>query len=171
MVLMDPQAAHERVIFERYIAEASRGAIHSQGLLPAETVGLLPEQARSIRKFIPALQEMGIGIGEFGGDTFVVDTIPAVLGHRISATQLLSDLAVHLEKGSPRIASPSWVRDQVAQAACHAAVRANDQLKPGEIDALVRDLARCEMPYTCPHGRPTVIFMGFNELRKKFGRT
>ncbi len=170
MVLMDPQAAHERVIFERYLGEAARGAIHSQGLLAPESVSLPPEQARVIRKFLAAIQEMGFGIGEFGGDSFVIDALPACLGNKISAAQLLSDLAGQIEKGTPRGSSASWIREQVAQAACHAAVRARDALKPGEIEALVRDLARCEMPYTCPHGRPTVIFMGFQELKKKFGR-
>lgn len=170
LVLMDPQAAHERVIYERYVAEAARGAVHAQGLLAPETVTMPPEQARVLRKNLAALQEMGLGVGEFGGDAFVVDALPAVLGERVSPTQLLADLATHLDKGSPRGAGAAWTREQVALAACHAAVRAGDQLNPTEVETLVRDLARCEMPYTCPHGRPTVIFMGLAELRRKFGR-
>lgn len=170
MVMMDPQSAHERVIFERYLADAARGAIHAQGLLAPETVSLPPEQARVIRKFLPAFQEMGLGIGEFGGDSFVVDALPALLGNKVSAQQLLSDLSLHLDKGTPRGASGSWIREQIALAACHAAVRSRDPLRPVEVEALVRDLARCEMPYTSPHGRPTVIFTGYPELKKKFGR-
>lgn len=170
MVMMDPQAAHERVIFERYLAEAARGAITTQGLLSPDTVQLAPAQARLIRKHLAALQEMGIGIGEFGGDSFVVDALPSFLG-AMPSLQFLADLAAHLEKGSPRGATSAWVREQIAQAACVASVKARSQLKPAEITALVHDLARCEMPYTCPHGRPTVIFTGYSELKRKFGRT
>lgn len=170
MVLMDPQAAHERVIFERYLGESARGAIVSQGLLSPETVTLPPEQARAIRKHLAAFQGMGIGVAEFGGDAFVVDALPVCLG-QISSAQLLTDLAIHLEKGTPRSATGTWIREQVAQTACRASVRTRGPLKPDEISALVRDLAQCEMPYTCPNGRPTVIFMGYQDLKKKFGRT
>lgn len=169
LVLLDPQSAHERVLYERYLGEAARGSVSSQGLLAPETISLPPDQARMVRKNLPALQEMGIGIGEFGGDAFVVDALPSCLGP-VSISQLLSDLAAQLSRSEPRHAPAVWLRDQVAQAACRASVQGRRPLRSEEIDALVAALIRCEMPYTCPHGRPTVVFMGYAELNKKFGR-
>lgn len=170
LVVMDPQAAHERVLFERYMAEAAKGAVSTQGLLLPETVTLPPARARAVRKHLEAFAALGLGVGEFGGDTFVVDALPACLG-KASAPALLNDLAESLEAGVPRQAAAGWLREKMAQAACRAAVRARDQLAVAEIDQLVRRLGACEMPYTCPHGRPTVIFMGYNELNRKFGRS
>lgn len=170
LVLLDPQASHERVLYERYLSEAARGDIVVQGLLSPETVTLSPEQARVIRRHLEALQAMGIGVGEFGGDSFVVDALPACL-ENVSPSRLLPDLAAHLQRGEPRQATVAWLRDQIAQVACRASISARRVLKPAEIDRLIAGLIRCEMPYTCPHGRPTVIFMGYPELAKKFGRT
>ena len=75
-----------------------------------------------------------------------------------------------MERGGSRGGTERWSEEDVAQAACKAAVKARDRLTLHEIEQLVVDLAGAEMPYTCPHGRPTVIFMSFSELHKKFGR-
>lgn len=170
LVVMDPQAAHERVLFERYMTEAATGTVATQGLLIPETVTLPPPRARAVRKHLEAFATLGLGLGEFGGDTFVVDALPACLG-KASPSSLLNDLAESLETGLPRQTAPGWLREKMAQAACRSAVRAKDQLAVAEIDRLVRQLGACDMPYTCPHGRPTVIFMGYNELNRKFGRS
>ena len=96
-------------------------------------------------------------------------TPPIHLG-AASATDLLTAVAQSLERGGARGGTERWAEDAVAQAACKAAVKARDRLTLREIEQLVVDLAGVEMPYTCPHGRPTVIFMSYNELHKKFGR-
>jgi DNA mismatch repair protein MutL len=169
VVLMDPQAAHERVIYERFLSEVGQDAVRSQGLLSAVTVDLPPGKARVLRDHAEDLRAMGFGIAEFGGDSFVLDAMPACLGP-ISPESVLSDIASALEAGGRKSVPRRLVFEQVAQAASRAAVRSRDRLKPEEIERLVVDLARSEMPYTCPHGRPTIIFMSFNELARKFGR-
>ena len=169
MVMMDPQAAHERVLFEKLMGQAGSGRVAVQGLLAPATVSLPPEQARRVRKHLPLIRTMGLGVEEFGGDTFVVDAIPACLG-ALRPETLLADLAQAMEQGVPRGKTDVWLKEQVAVAACRTAVTSRDKLTVQEIERLVADLARCEMPYTSPRGRPTVIFTSLHELARKFGR-
>lgn len=169
LILMDPHAAHERINFERFMRELKAHTVKAQGLLQPETIDLPPERALTVRRNLELLQHMGFGISEFGGDTFIVDAMPLCLGPA-SARSVLADVAATLDQGGARGGTERWAEDQVAMAACKASVKARDRLTLQEIEQLVLDLARAEMPYTCPHGRPTLIFMGFQELRRKFGR-
>jgi DNA mismatch repair protein MutL len=169
LVLMDPQAAHERVLFEAFRREIRDGGVRSQGLVVPETVEVSPRAGLHIRRHLETLTAMGFGISEFGGDHFLVDALPACLGGA-SAVSVLSPVAEALEAGSPRRGADAMVEEQVAREACRAAVSGRRHLQVQEMERLVQDLARTEMPYTCPHGRPTLIFMGFRELDRKFGR-
>ncbi|MBP7829221.1 MAG: DNA mismatch repair endonuclease MutL [Kiritimatiellae bacterium] len=169
VVLMDPHAAHERVLFERFMKEVTGHRVNSQGLLAPETVALLPADARRVREQLDLLRDMGFGLSEFGADTFLVDALPVCLGN-VSAAALLAEVANTLERAGARGGTERWAEEAVAQAACKTAVKARDRLEPEEIEELVRALAATSMPYTCPHGRPTVIFMSFGELHRKFGR-
>lgn len=165
MALMDPHAAHERVLYERYLAEAEKRTVAVQGLLTPENIELNPSEALCVRKNLSVLRELGFGISEFGGETFIVDAMPACLG-AVSAAPILRDMLSHMAAGGPA----KWPREQLAQAACAAAVNARVKLTLAEIEKLVVDLARAKMPYTSPQGRPTLIFTSFSELRRKFGR-
>jgi DNA mismatch repair protein MutL len=169
LVLMDPHAAHERVLFDRLMREALAGTVRSQGLLMPVTVQAGGHDAEIVRRNLPALQAMGFGIAEFGGDAFVIDAVPAVLGAAF-APETLSEIAATLEGGGERGGTERWLKERIATAACRAAVKARDTLKLEEIEKLVVELAGTDMPYTCPHGRPTLIHFGFSELYRKFGR-
>jgi DNA mismatch repair protein MutL len=169
MVLMDPHAAHERVLFERFMKQLLRGSVRSQGLLVPESVDLSPQDMECVQQHMDLLRQMGFGMAEFGGDTVLVDALPACLGN-VSATSVLGQVARSLEEAGPRGGTERFAEERVAKAACKAAVKANDLLKVEEIEQLVVDLARADMPYTCPHGRPTIIFMSYRELNRKFGR-
>ena len=169
LVLMDPHAAHERVLFEQLLKQYTSHAVKSQGLLAPETVELLPAAAEVVRDNLSLLREMGFGLADFGGDAFIVDAIPACLGG-VAAHAVLAAVADSLSKGGARGGDAHWVEEAVAQAACKAAVKARDVLRLDEIEQLVVALARAEMPYTCPHGRPTIIFTSYGELDRKFGR-
>ncbi len=170
LVLMDPHAAHERVLYERYLAELARGPIASQGLLIAETVELPPDGARRVRQHLALLKALGFGLAEFGGDTFVVDALPACFAGT-APRLLLPDMAAALEEAGARDGARRLLEERVAQAACHAAVKARQNLTDEEIETLADQLAGAAMPYTCPHGRPTLIHLSFQELAKKFGRS
>ena len=170
IVLMDPQAAHERVLFEKFMHDLTAGKPSRQGLLTPEVIELMPADADALRRFLPVLDEMGFGISDFGQDTFIVDALPVHLQNGSPAV-ILSGIAGALDKnGAAAKATREALRETVAQAACRTSVKAKDSLSTGAIERLVEDLAKTEMPYTCPHGRPTLIFTSFTELNRKFGR-
>lgn len=171
VVLMDPQAAHERVLFEKFMRDIISGSPAQQRLLTPETIELMPADAEALRRQVPALEEMGFGVSDFGQDTFLVDALPVHLQEG-SPLVILSGIAKALDKGGASArATREALRETVGQAACRAAVRAGDSLTIKELEKLVSDLAKTEMPYTCPHGRPTLIFQSFTELNRKFGRS
>lgn len=169
LALMDPHAAHERILYERFMAQVTQGRIESQGLLVPETVDLPPRDALRVRRHLDLLKKMGFGIAEFGGDTFVVDALPLCF-QSTTSRDLLTDVAAILETAGERRSADHLLEEQVAQAACKAAVKAHSKLTREEIENLVMQLAKTEMPYTCPHGRPTIIHTSFQELARKFGR-
>jgi DNA mismatch repair protein MutL len=168
-VIMDPHAAHERVLFEQFLTAVAGGKVESQGLLVPETVEMPPRDAMMVRKNLDLLKKMGVGVSEFGGDTFVVDALPAGFSD-VRVREMLVDVARHLETLGERGSNTRWREEAVAQAACKAATKARDRLSLTELERLVVQLAETEMPYTCPHGRPTLIHTSFKELAKRFGR-
>ncbi len=171
IVLMDPQAAHERVLFEKFMHDLTAGKPSRQGLLTPEAIELMPADAEALRRHLPVLDEMGFGISDFGQDTFIVDALPVHLQNG-SPIVILSGIARALEKsGAATRATREALRETVAQAACRTSIKAKDNLSPEAIERLVGDLAKTEMPYTCPHGRPTLIFTSFAELNRKFGKS
>ncbi len=169
VVFMDPHAAHERVLFERFMREAEQSCILGQSLLSPETVALQPHDALAVRRHLDVLKHMGFGIADFGGDTFLVDMLPVCLG-QVSAESILIELSRIMERGGNSAGLQHGIEEKIAMAACKSAVKAHHALKQPEIEKLIADLASTEMPYTCPHGRPTLIFMSLNELKRKFGR-
>jgi len=168
-VLMEPRAAHERVLFEKFMAAAHEHAVQKQGLLAPETIDLIPSDAQIVRDHIAVLQELGFGISEFGGDTFIVDALPIYVQDG-PAESLLVEIARELEKAGKKRGARELVQERIAQAACQTAVRTKDRLSDQEIENLVAGLARTEMPYTSPRGRPTLIYTSFTELNRKFSR-
>jgi len=170
LVVMDPHAAHERVIYDRWMGELEQGRPVSQPLLIPETVELSDHDAERVSRNLAALDAMGFGISEFGPRSFIVDAVPSVLGV-VSVARILPEIAASLEESGPQVGSERWVRESIASAACRAAVKARDILKLEEVEQLVVDLAKTRMPYTCPHGRPTLLHFSFSDLRRKFGRT
>lgn len=170
MVLMDPQAAHERVLFEQLMHALTNGAPERQGLLRPETVELMPADAQHLRQHLPVLQEMGFGVSDFGQDSFLVDALPVLLQTEAPA-ELIGDMARALETGrGGKQAARDVLRAQVARAASRSAVSRRTHLSDAELERLIDDLARTEMPYTCPRGRPTLIFTSLAELNRRFGR-
>ncbi|MFO7871629.1 MAG: DNA mismatch repair endonuclease MutL, partial [Kiritimatiellia bacterium] len=170
MVIMDPHAAHERVLYDRFMRRISEGNIETQPLLMPKTVELAAGDALGVENNLEAIRGMGIGIAPFGENTFAVDALPEHF-QDAPVQPLIVEIASELENSGPSAAAGPRLREQIARAACRAAVKAHDRLKLEEIERLVVDLAGTDMPYTCPHGRPTVIFTSFEELRRKFGRT
>jgi len=171
LVLLDQHAAHERILFEQMLNRLERNDhAPSQRLLLPETVELSARDANFVREQLPVLGRLGVGLSEFGERTFLLDALPPFVkaaDPRRFVLAMLDELkASGLEVNSLRLGE-----QMVAKTVCRHAVKARDPLAGPELEALVEDLRHCAMPYTCPHGRPTLIEMNFRELEKKFGRT
>jgi len=171
LVLLDQHAAHERILFEQMMSRIeSNTAAPSQKLLLPETVELPPRDAQFLREQLPALTRLGVGLNEFGERTFLLDALPPFV-KAPEARRFVLDLVDELRAAGREVNLARLGEHTVAKTVCRHAVKANDPLGGPELDNLVADLRRCAMPYTCPHGRPTLIEMNYRELEKKFGRT
>jgi DNA mismatch repair protein MutL len=171
LVLLDQHAAHERVLFEQMLTRVQHtGQAPSQRLLLAETIELSPKDAHFLRQQLDLLVKLGVGLSEFGERTFLLDALPPFL-KSIAPKKFVLELIDALKAAGQDINSWRLGEDVVAKTVCRHAVKANDALAAPELENLLDDLRRCAMPYTCPHGRPTLIEMNFRELEKKFGRT
>lgn len=171
LVLLDQHAAHERILFEQMLnrLEQSQQA-DSQKLLLPETVELSARDANFLREQLPTLTRLGVGLSEFGERTFLLDALPPFV--KVSdARKFVLELVDELKAAGEGVNSLRLGEHTVAKTVCRHAVKANDPLAGPELENLVADLRRCAMPYTCPHGRPTLVEMNFRELEKKFGRT
>ena len=170
LVLLDQHAAHERILFEQMMTRIeTNAAAPSQKLLLPETVELPPRDAQFLREQLPALTRLGVGLSEFGERTFLLDALPPFV-KAPDARRFVFDLVDELRAAGREVNLARLGEHTVAKTVCRHAVKANDFLTGAELVNLVEDLRRCAMPYTCPHGRPTLIEMNFRELEKKFGR-
>jgi DNA mismatch repair protein MutL len=169
LVLLDQHAAHERVLYERMIRELEAGPVPGQRLLLAETIELPPRDAQFVRDNLSALTRMGLGLSEFGDRTFLLDSIPPFVNVNRPQDFIL-DVIAELKAAGEDVNTFRLGEHMVAKTVCRHAVKAHDPLKMEELEKLMDQLRGCAMPYTCPHGRPTLIEFSFKELEKKFGR-
>ncbi|MGN0843886.1 MAG: DNA mismatch repair endonuclease MutL [Kiritimatiellia bacterium] len=165
--IVDPCAAHERVIYERLMSLAAQTDTLSQRLLIPQTVAMSPVDARRIRTLLPVLVSMGFDVEDFGGDTFVVHAMPDIVAGA-SAKSILEETALALEEAGPRRGRQHWQEELVAAAASRGAVRTGKALNLEEQKVLLRELAGCKLPYASPLGYPTMIFTSTRELDRKF---
>ena len=169
IVLIDQHAAHERINFDAVVKSMETDDAPRQGLLMPETVHLSPEQAAIINEKIPELKKAGFSIEPFGNDTFKIDAVPSFLSLN-NLDSLFVELANDfLELGkSTRIEE---IRKRMALVlVCRASVKFNQKLSIQEMQTLIDKLMTTTTPWTCPHGRPTMIVIPFDELEKRFGR-
>ncbi|HWW03035.1 MAG TPA: DNA mismatch repair endonuclease MutL [Candidatus Acidoferrum sp.] len=171
LVLLDQHAAHERILFEQMLDRLERNEqAPSQKLLLPETVELSARDANFVREQLPVLARLGVGLSEFGERTFLLDALPPFV-RAADPRRFVLELVDELKGTGQEVNSLRLGEHTVAKTVCRHAVKANDPLAGRELENLVEDLRRCAMPYTCPHGRPTLIEMNFRELEKKFGRS
>lgn len=169
LVLVDQHAAHERILFEELRRRMEEQGVPSQRILLPQIFSLPPRDAEWVERNVATLQKMGIGVENFGANSFRVDTLPAFL-EIADAAGFLRKVIDEL-KTTSRSSSPLRLgEDMIAKTVCRHAVKANDPLRYPEIEKLIRDLLACDLPYCCPHGRPTMIQISHAELEKKFGR-
>ncbi|MGI8431896.1 MAG: DNA mismatch repair endonuclease MutL, partial [Chthoniobacterales bacterium] len=143
--------------------------VPSQRLLLPQVISLAPRDAEWIERNLATLQKMGLGVEEFGRHTFKLESLPPFLSGADPA-RLLQDVIDSLKSASHSTSPLRLGEEMIAKTVCRHAVKANDFLRPAEVEKLIHDLLECELPYCCPHGRPTMIQISLGELEKKFGR-
>jgi DNA mismatch repair protein MutL len=169
LVLVDQHAAHERILFEELRRRMEEQGVPSQKLLISQTFELPPRDADWIEQNMSILQKMGIGIESFGPNTFKIDSLPSFLNVTDGA-QFIRKVIDDLKSATDRSSALRLGEEMIATAVCRHAVKANDPLRYLEVEKLIQDLLGCDLPYCCPHGRPTMIQISNAELEKKFGR-
>jgi DNA mismatch repair protein MutL len=164
--VVDQHVAHERVLFERLFLRRHAPAI--QPLLPPRVVTVGPEALARLSPFLAELAAAGVEAEPFGGDALVVRGLPDFLADR-DPQALLEDLLGRLEREG-RVDLDAFRRDLNAELACRAAIKKHHALPPDLALQLIRDLLACEVPNTCPHGRPIIKKLSLGELERSFGR-
>jgi DNA mismatch repair protein MutL len=170
VVIIDQHAAHERIMFEDLLKRLENDEALSQRLLLPINMDFTPDQTAFIKNQLDAFQKIGLGISPMGGNTFMVDAVPPMVKTN-KVEQYIRDFIEGLQQEGGETSKKRRLSEEVVvRLACRFAVKANDVLKPQEVTKLISDLLDCNLPYTCPHGRPTMILISSNELEKKFGR-
>jgi DNA mismatch repair protein MutL len=168
MYLIDQHAAHERVLFERFMMQKAKTVVPSQALLEPLTVDVTPEGASLVQEHLDELLELGFDVAPFGGATVLVRAVPALLvGTNVQSS--FDEIVADLQVGDEPMAGDIEAR-VVRQVCKQAAIKAGQSLSHKEMDELVRQLEQCVSPRTCPHGRPTMIHMSAMQLAQEFGR-
>src|SRR5207237_205711 len=167
LVLVDQHAAHERILFEELRRRMEENGVPSQRLLLSHVVELAPRDAEWIEQNMATLRKMGLGVEEFGRHTFKLESLPPFLSGA-EPGRLLQDVIDSLKSASNSSSPLRLGEEMIAKTVCRHAVKANDYLREPEVEKLIRDLLACELPYCCPHGRPTMIQISLGELEKKF---
>ncbi|MEM7798055.1 MAG: DNA mismatch repair endonuclease MutL [Chloroflexota bacterium] len=168
MYLIDQHAAHERVQYENFMGAHARQEIPSQGLVAGAPLHLSPDQAALLDEQMPLLASLGFQIEPFGPQAFMIRSVPAVVAHQ-DPTRVLNDIVADLERGDAPMQAK--VEDKIIRRVCKtASIKAGQSLSNQEMEALIQQLEQCQNPHTCPHGRPTLIFLSVTQLAKEFGR-
>ncbi len=168
LFMIDQHAAHERVLYEKLMNGFRQQSVVSQRLLEPIVLQLTPNERETIKENIDLLESFGFGLENFTEEVYALTSVPFIFKEP-SETRFFLDIVDTLQESSV-----SNVYDTkllaVATMACKAAVKAHDKLDIQEATALIEQLLKLENPFTCPHGRPTVIEMTQYELEKRFKR-
>ncbi|ESL04472.1 DNA mismatch repair protein [Catonella morbi ATCC 51271] len=166
--MIDQHAAHEKVMYEKFVKEISANKVTSQNLLPPVVVTLSGSQRQIVEEISNYLHKLGFEIEPFGGNEYVIKAVPTEL-FGISEKEMFFDIIDQYSLEGKK-ATPDTVLSKLATMACKAAIKGNMNISLLEVKALIEELMSLDNPYNCPHGRPTMIFMSKSDVEKKFKR-
>ncbi|MDD3814179.1 MAG: DNA mismatch repair endonuclease MutL [Desulfocapsaceae bacterium] len=169
LLVVDQHAAHERLLFEDLKKQFMQGQIAGQTLLFPATVELSIAEAECVDQHADEIKQMGFTVREFGGNSFIISSVPAMAG-QCNPGELFLDLLQRFESGDEKKGKGSILDDILASMACKAAVKAGDTLHVREIDALLSRMAKADLFSHCPHGRPVLKHFTSTEIKKWFHR-
>lgn len=169
MYLVDQHAAHEKVLYERFMRELEQREAATQLLHPPIVLSLSMNQQQAVEENREALRQLGYQLEAFGGREYTVSGVPAHLPE-VGSRELLLEVIDSLVEEQGRSKTPNLLMEKVASMSCKAAVKGNNKLPTEQVEELLTELMTLENPYHCPHGRPTMISMSKTEIEKKFKR-
>jgi DNA mismatch repair protein MutL len=169
IVIVDQHAAHERLVYERLKRQMDETGIRAQALLIPEIVDLSPTDAARLLEAAPALAEVGLGIEPFGGSAVAIRETPAVLGP-VNGAALIRDILDELtDQGDSQLVR-ARIDAILSRMACHGSVRSGRQMRPEEMNALLREMEATPLSGQCNHGRPTYVELSLHDIERLFGR-
>ena len=163
---LDQHAAHERVMYESLLNQFLQGKVEVQQLLQGEVFEVSAAEKIVLEEKKEELKALGFEVGHFGGNAFVVKTIPLIFG-KVKVNEILQDILNLLENNK----SIQEKKEEIlTRMACRAAVMAGEVITIPQMEKILQELNKTQLPYTCPHGRPTLLKVTVDELEKKFRR-
>jgi len=170
ILLVDQHAAHERVLFEKYLADAEDDAVEVQALMFPQTVELAPDEHAFLMSELDEFRRLGFQVEPFGGTAIRIAAIPAVAGGS-DPVELIRELLGEAEQARNTTRDTRALRRSlITTAACHAAIKVHYPLSRPAMQRLLDDLFRVENPTTCPHGRPALFRLSLEEIERAFRR-
>lgn len=161
LVLIDQHVVEERINYEMFMDEYMRENVSVQELLQPEILELTQKEMLVVQQSVDLLRRFGFSLDEFGDVTFRLRTVP-VLFSRVKGVDLLKDLLIDFKEAEKE--------KIVTRMACRSAIKAGDSVSNEQMYSLLKKLDQCELPYTCPHGRPTMITVSVDDVEKMFRR-
>lgn len=168
LMLIDQHAAQEKILYEKIRKAIASKTLAIQALLVPVNLELPPKEFAIMQELKEPLGKIGFEVDEFGKNSFIVKSIPAVLGDA-SPISVVTEIIKRKKVGELSDASGDML-DNIMKTACTAAIKAGDKLSEAETSELLDELFMCANPYTCPHGRPTIVKLTKDELDRKFLR-
>ena len=165
--IVDQHAAHERILYEFFSKALKSAPIESQKLLFPVRIDLTAKESVLMEKVIEKFNALGFSVELFGDNSFIVQAVPAILKERDVKTVIMDILA---DLGERAEAKNELEDEFIKLTSCRSAIKAGDKLNREEMHSLLDQLAKCDLPFTCPHGRPTTLEITPGELEKRFRR-
>ena len=170
IILVDQHAAHERILFEKLRKVSPGEKVVSQRLLIPEVISLSPGEFALLKEYSDILEDVGIEVEPYGGNTVVVKSVPAILSNNIEPKAMLLDIIEGFSK-TGKIQSIEEAKGRIfTLLSCRGAIKANHRLPESEVDSLCKELDSTPFALTCPHGRPVYVQFSVRDLEKMFKR-
>ena len=170
--IIDQHAAHERILFERFYKEYNTGGVKKQELLEPLAIEVTPAETSILKENLDYLVKFGFDISYFGSNTFLVRAVPIILRKTADKKVILDLIDEIITSGGIKTGRLPSEREIIATIACHSAIRAGEILDFDQMGKLIKELlSEPKNPFTCPHGRPTVLTIPFTRLYHLFKRT
>ncbi len=169
MLLIDQHAAHEKVLYERFVKQIRESGVYSQQLMPPIIVSLTAKQEQALSEYAQVIASAGFEAEPYGGREYALRSVPENFAS-LDVRDIFIEMVDSLALDGRTTGSDEMIKDRIATMACKAAVKGNNTLSVQEASLLIDEMLTLDNPYNCPHGRPTVIVMTKYEMEKKFKR-